>query len=121
MKTILIVEDTQDYAENLKYSLSKAGYNAIIASGGKEGFEKAISGKPDLILMDLMMPDQDGIETTIQIRQQSSLNDVPVVFLTSVTAGENVVTSVNGKDFPTISKMIDQDKLLDKIRDYLKE
>jgi len=116
MKTILIVEDTVDYAENLKYSLSNAGYNAVIALGGKEGVEKAISIKPDLILMDIMMPDQDGVETTIQIKAKL---DVPVIFLTSVTAGEDVVTAVNGKDFQTISKMIDQDKLLNKISESL--
>jgi DNA-binding response OmpR family regulator len=119
MKTVLIVEDTEDYAENLRFILSQAGYSVVVALDGKEGLEKAIRIKPDLILMDLLMPEQDGVETTIKIKEEESLKDVPVIFLTSVTAGENVVTSVNNRDFVTISKMIDQEKLLNRLREYL--
>jgi len=119
MKTVLIVEDTQDYAENLKFILLKAGYNAVIASDGKEGLEKAIQIKPDLILMDILMPGQDGVETTSKIKEDESLKDTPVIFLTAVTAGDNVFTSVNGKNFLTISKMVDYKTLLSKIREVL--
>jgi len=121
MKTVLIVEDTKDYAENLRVILLQAGYNVVVALDGKEGLEQAIHIKPDLILMDLLMPEQDGVETTIKIKENESLKNVPVIFLTAVTSGEDVTTSVNGKDIFTISKMVNQEKLLNKIREYLEK
>ncbi len=119
MKTILIVEDTEDYAENIRFLLTQAGYNVVVAADGGEGFETAMRIKPDLILMDVMMPVQDGVQTTALLRQQPSLKEVPVIFLTAVTAGESVRMDVDGQDYPTISKMTDMSKLLDRIRQYL--
>ena len=119
MKTVLIVDDTKDYAENLRIILSHAGYNVVVALGGLEGLAQAISIKPDLILMDLLMPQQDGVQTTIKIREQGSLKNVPIIFLTAVTAADNAITSVDSKDFLTVSKMADQEILLNKIQKYL--
>jgi two-component system alkaline phosphatase synthesis response regulator PhoP len=119
MKTILIVDDTEDFAENTRFSLSRAGYNVVLAVDGKEGFEQAMRVKPDLILMDVLMPQQDGVETVAKINEHETLKDIPVIFLTSVTAGSNVVMSVKGKDYPGISKLADFDKLLAKIRSCL--
>ena len=121
MKTVLIIDDTEDYVGILKSILLKAGYSVVVASDGREGLKEAIRAKPDLILMDLLMPEQDGVETTIKIREQESLKDVPVIFLTAVTGGEEAITSVNGKDFLMVSKMTGAEKLLKKIREYLEK
>lgn len=121
MKTVLVVEDTEDYAENLRFVLAGAGYKVVVASDGRDGLEKAIRIKPDLILMDVLMPGLDGVQATIMVREQAALKDVPIVFLTAVTAGENVVMSVKGQDYPAISKLRDQEDLLKLVRGYLRE
>ena len=119
MKTILLVEDTREYAESIKYLLEKKGYGVVIAVNGRDGLDKAVSNRPDLILMDVFMPELDGVQAAAQIRAREQLKDVPVIFLTSVTAGDNVVVDVEGKDFPAISKLAAHAVLLAKIRKCL--
>ena len=119
MKTVLIVEDTADYAENLKFTLERAGYNVVVAADGKAGLQEALRLVPDIILMDLLMPDQDGAETTAKIREFTGLKDVPIVFLTAVTAAANAVVSVTGQPYPAISKMLDQQQILAYVRRHM--
>ncbi|MBF0595241.1 MAG: response regulator [Candidatus Omnitrophica bacterium] len=121
MKTILIIDDTEDYAESLRFVLERAGFRVVFAGNGKNGLEKAVEIKPDLILMDVLMPEQDGVQTTLLIREQPALNNIPVLFLTAVTAGEHVVMSVKGQDYPAISKMADHGRILEKIRQCLEK
>ena len=82
-KKILIVDDEQDIVELLKYNLEKEGYKCYTASNGEEGVAKARAKKPDLILLDIMMPKVDGIEACRQIRADDSLSDVFIAFLTA--------------------------------------
>jgi len=122
MKTILIVEDTEDYSDALKHTLTQKGYNVVVAATGQEGLAKAISEKPDLILMDVMLPDQDGAETVLQIKEQPFLTNVRIVFLTALTSdsksGDNTIM-VQGWDYPSISKMLDQDEIVKRVAQYL--
>lgn len=119
MKTILIVEDTKDYADSLQFIISRAGYNVVLAADGEEGLQKALHIKPNLILMDVLMPGQDGAETTMKIREQPTLKDIPIIFLTALATEKNEDFLVNGLKYPAISKMMDQQDILDKIREYI--
>jgi two-component system alkaline phosphatase synthesis response regulator PhoP len=83
VKKILIVDDEQDIVELLKYNLEKEGYKCYTASNGEEGVAKAKDKKPDLILLDIMMPKVDGIEACRQIRADDSLSEVFIAFLTA--------------------------------------
>lgn len=80
---ILVVDDEPDILEILQYNLEKEGYTVRVAGNGKKGVEEAKSFLPDLILLDIMMPDQDGVETCRQIRGLSELQNVYVIFLTA--------------------------------------
>ena len=80
---ILVVDDEPDILEILQYNLEKEGYIVRVASNGKKGVEEARAFLPDLILLDIMMPDQDGVETCRQIREISDLQNVYVIFLTA--------------------------------------
>jgi two-component system alkaline phosphatase synthesis response regulator PhoP len=82
-KKILIVDDEQDIVELLKYNLEKEGYKCYTAANGEEGVAKAKAKKPDLILLDIMMPKVDGIEACRQIRADDTLSDVFIAFLTA--------------------------------------
>lgn len=80
---VLVVDDESDILELLKYNLSKEGYDVKTASNGIKGVEIAKSFVPDLILLDIMMPKQDGVETCRQIREIPELANVFVIFLTA--------------------------------------
>lgn len=80
---ILIVDDESDIVELLKYNLSKEGYHVKTAQNGMEGVEKAKTFNPDLIILDIMMPKQDGVETCRRIREIPELANSFVIFLTA--------------------------------------
>lgn len=80
---ILVVDDEPDILELLKYNLEKEGFNVKVCSDGISGVEKAKTFLPDLILLDVMMPKQDGIETCRQLREIPELNNPYIVFLTA--------------------------------------
>jgi two-component system alkaline phosphatase synthesis response regulator PhoP len=80
---ILLVDDEQDILEFLSYNLKKEGYDVFIATNGKEAVTVAKKENPDLIILDVMMPDMDGIETCREIREIPSLKNVVIAFLTA--------------------------------------
>jgi two-component system, OmpR family, alkaline phosphatase synthesis response regulator PhoP len=80
---ILLVDDDPDIIELLAYNLSKEGYETASALDGIQAVETAKTFKPDLILLDVMMPRQDGIETARQLRQLSEFKDTYILFLTA--------------------------------------
>jgi len=81
--TILLVDDEEDIVEFLSYNLAIEGYKVITANNGKKAIEKAKKHRPSLIIMDVMMPEVDGISAVQEIRKISELNDTIIVFLTA--------------------------------------
>lgn len=82
-KKILLVDDEQDILEILSYNLEKEGYKVFTANNGNEGIAKAKEIIPDLILLDVMMPEKDGIETCQEMRQIKDLQKTLIVFLSA--------------------------------------
>ncbi|KIA88229.1 MULTISPECIES: response regulator transcription factor [Kaistella] len=82
-KKILLIDDEQDILEILSYNLEKEGYEVFTASNGNEGIEKAKQIIPDLILLDVMMPEKDGIETCQDLRKIKELQKTLIVFLSA--------------------------------------
>jgi two-component system alkaline phosphatase synthesis response regulator PhoP len=80
---VLIVDDEPDILDLLDYNLSKEGYRVKTASNGKKAVDLAGKFLPDLILLDIMMPHQDGVETCRQIRENPDLYNTFIVFLTA--------------------------------------
>ena len=80
---ILIVDDEVDILDLLEYNLEKEGYEVIKAMDGEEAIRKSREHKPDMILLDIMMPNLDGIETCRRIRAIKGLEKVFIVFLTA--------------------------------------
>ncbi len=80
---ILLVDDEPDIVEFLSYNLKKEGYEVLTASNGKDAIEIAKKELPQLIVLDVMMPDMDGIETCREIREQKGLSEVLIAFLTA--------------------------------------
>ncbi len=80
---VLIVDDEEDIVEILQYNLQKAGYIVFVAKDGREALKKAIKHQPDLVLLDIMMPVMDGIQTCEKMRMIPELQKTIIVFLTA--------------------------------------
>ncbi|HRX93296.1 MAG TPA: response regulator transcription factor [Chitinophagaceae bacterium] len=81
---VLIADDEPDILEILKYNLSNEGYEVVTARDGDEAFEKAKRTKPDLIVLDIMMPKKTGVEVCQLLRSQSAFKETMIIFLTAV-------------------------------------
>ena len=89
--TILAVDDIATNIMLLKVVLSRAKYKIVTASGGYEAIEKASKETPDLILLDIMMPDLDGYEVIKHLKADPVTQDIPVIFLTALHNPEDIV------------------------------
>ncbi len=83
---ILCIEDDPDMIEFIKLILGNAGYTVIGADGGAEGLEAMRREKPDLVLLDLMMPEMDGADVLLHKKNDESIRDIPVIALTAMDA-----------------------------------
>jgi len=82
---ILIVEDNEDNEELMRFLMERAGYEVITAENGLDGVEVARREKPDIILMDLSLPELDGWSAARQIKQDPELKDIPLIAVTAHT------------------------------------
>lgn len=82
-KKILIVEDNRDSLEILSLRITSIGYEAIKAHNSKEAIQGAEAEQPDLILMDMDLPDVDGVKTTAMLRQSPKTSHIPIVAITA--------------------------------------
>jgi two-component system, cell cycle response regulator DivK len=82
-KTILVVEDQDDLRRILALALKSAGFNVVEAANGAVGVAKALSEKPDLILMDIQLPVLDGYEAIRQIRAAEGMEAIPIIAVSS--------------------------------------
>ncbi len=113
MKKILVIDDEPDIVFLIKLILEKEGYKVIEANSGSEGLELAKKEKPDLILLDVMMPDMLGWEVSKKIKADKELSKIPVAMLTVKSAAEDKLKSLEeARADWHIAKPIDREKLL---------
>jgi two-component system cell cycle response regulator DivK len=112
---ILYVEDNDDNVYMLKNRLSRAGFSVIVATDGAQGVVMATSEQPDLILMDLTLPDIDGEEATRRIKSDPATNRIPIIALTAnaMNSDREKAIAAGCDDFDT--KPVDMPRLLAKI------
>jgi two-component system, cell cycle response regulator DivK len=121
MPKILMVEDNEENRDSLSRRLQRRGYAIVTAADGNAGLAMAQSEKPDLILMDMNMPELDGWEATRQIKATEELRDIPVLALTAhALAGDRErALEVGCADYHT--KPVDFSKLLAQIEAILQK
>lgn len=119
-KRILVVDDEEDILEFLGFYLKKSGYRVEVASNGIEAIEKAGEFLPDLILLDVMMPEMDGYETCAAIRKEKQLQDVLIAFLTARHEDESQIEGLEIGADDYISKPIKPKVLVSKIESLLR-
>jgi CheY-like chemotaxis protein len=119
MATILIVDDQPGFVEILKLNLRHAGYNVETASDGAEAFQKVLAAKPDLILLDVVMPIVDGFSVLETLKADPDLRDIPVMMLTARDQAHDLARGHHhGADF-YMTKPFDREDLLLAIRRLL--
>lgn len=112
-KTILVVDDEKELGETVKMMLEVAGgYRVITAFDGKEGIKKAYTFKPDLILMDIKMPEMDGLDALKIIKENDSTMAIPVIMLTACAEDVYRLKASQLYDEDYLIKPIKTDELL---------
>lgn len=118
--TILLVDDEDDILEFIGYNLEKEGFNVLTAKNGQKGIELAQKHQPDLILLDLMMPKMDGIETCEHIRADVALKNILIVFLTARGEDYSQIAGYSAGADDYIAKPIKPKVLISKIKAILR-
>lgn len=118
-KRILVIEDTEDNRQILRDLLTTAGYEVLEATDGEMGLAMAAQHKPDLVLMDIQLPQIDGYEATRRIKADPALKHIPVVAVTSYAlSGDEEKTRAAGCD-GYIAKPFSPRQLLGKVRELI--
>jgi two-component system alkaline phosphatase synthesis response regulator PhoP len=117
---ILLVDDEPDILEFLSYNLKKEGYNVFTANNGKEAITVAKKENPQLIMLDVMMPDMDGIETCREIREIPGLKDVMIAFLTARSEDYSQIAGFDVGADDYINKPIKPRVLISRIKALLR-
>ena len=94
MPKILSIEDDVDLQQVVAYVLKKKGWEVIFAYDGKDGLEKAIELKPDLILLDMMLPGLNGIEVITELKANAATKAIPVIVMTAFPSDAQFIESV---------------------------
>jgi len=118
-KKAIIVEDHPDLMEILSLQLEALGYSVISANNGMEGVEKAVTEKPDLILMDIMMPGMDGREATRRIRSNPETKDIPILAATVLFTESDLRSCIEAGCNDYIVKPFSHQELREKIMNFI--
>lgn len=120
-KTILVVDDEAEIRKVLMMRLSSAGYETIEAGNGKDAFNIAKEKKPDLIILDIMMPGMDGMSTSQQLKDNESTKNIPIVFLTGLQDKDSEQTNHLSGDNIIFAKPYDSNELLAMVKKLIGE
>jgi DNA-binding response OmpR family regulator len=122
---ILLIDDDPDFVEATKVVLESRPYEIITALGGEEGLKKAREEKPDLVLLDVIMPDIDGFQVCQQLKKDLQLSQIPVIMITSfsekyreTSIGMSQGLSLEAEDF--VDKPVAPAELLIRVEKWLK-
>ena len=120
-KKILVVEDEPNIIKLVTFILESNGYEVIPACIGSEGIEKAKAEKPDLIVLDVMMPEMDGFEVAKILNADPATKDIPILMLSSKAQFEDKMKGIDSGATDYITKPFEKEELLQKVKECLEE
>lgn len=115
LKKILVVDDEPDILEIISYNLIKEGYEILTAKNGIEGLEKAASFKPDLVILDIMMPKMNGIELCKILRSKPEYNDTLIILLTALSDESSQIKGLESGADDYVNKPISPKVLVSRV------
>ena len=113
-RKVLIVDDEQDVLKVLKVRLKANGFNVVLASDSIEAFTMASKEKPDLIILDIMLPGGGGFVVAERLKQSQATHSIPIIFLTGVPGGEEKAYQLGASGY--VMKPYHPDELLETIQ-----
>lgn len=119
-KRILLVDDEKDILEFLSYNLEKEGYTVLTAHSGVKAIKEARKFKPHIIVLDVMMPNMDGIETCRQLRQYTELKETIILFLTAKNEEYSEIEGFNSGADDYITKPIKPKSFVSRINAFMR-
>jgi DNA-binding response OmpR family regulator len=120
MKKILVVDDQPDNVFILQDRLKRAGFEVIAAYEGETGIQKATEEKPDLILLDIMMPDISGFDVCRRLVGNDETKNIPIILVTALTDAEDIKEGFDAGAFDYIKKPFNRDEMLARINSALR-
>ena len=121
-KRILVIDDEADIRMYLSTLFQDNGYEVITANNGKEGFEKAVAEKPDLITLDITMPEESGVRAYRGLLDDEATKEIPIIIITGVSIDFKKFIETRKQVKPPVAyfeKPIDRDALLEKVKDLI--
>lgn len=119
MSKILIVDDSPTEVEFVSAILSQAGYKVTWAKNAQEGIDKALKERPDLILMDVVMPGMNGFQATRQLRRKAETSEIPILMLTTKDQETDRIWGLRNGATTYMCKPPEKEKLLEEVRGLL--
>ena len=119
-QSILVVDDSSMNLEIITAQLEKRGYIALVARSGQEAVERAESAHPDLILLDVLMPGINGFETCRRLKQRDATRDIPVIFMTALTATDDKIEGFRVGAVDYVTKPINAEEVATRVETHLK-
>lgn len=116
MSTVLIVEDEQPIRQMLGFALGRAGFESLEAKDARQAREHISVQRPDLILMDWMLPDTSGVELTRRLKKEISTQHIPIIMLTARTEESDKITGLNAGADDYVSKPFSPGELIARIQ-----
>ncbi len=121
MAKILVIEDEPNILKLVSFILKSSHYSTLEANCGKDGIEKARKEKPDLIVLDVMMPNMDGFEVAKILTADKATKGIPILMLSSKAQFEDKMKGIDSGATDYITKPFEKEELLEKVREFLKE
>ena len=118
-KKILVVDDSKTALFIVTTILKRAPYELVVAHDGQQALEVAASERPDLILMDVVMPRKTGFEACRELKQREDTKNIPVILVTTRGEEENIKTGFESGCNDYITKPVNAQELLAKVRDHI--
>jgi len=119
-KRILVVDDNRLIVSLLKVNLTSAGYEVLTAADGFQGLAIAVAERPDLIILDVMMPEMDGFEVARQVRNNTLIAHVPIIMLTARSASDSIVAGLDSGADDYMAKPFDINEVLARVKAHLR-
>jgi signal transduction histidine kinase len=119
-QSVLVVDDVPLNLEIITSQLEKRGYVTLVARSGQEAVERAESAQPDLILLDVVMPGIDGFETCRRLKQREATRDIPVIFMTALTAIDDKIEGFRVGAVDYVTKPINAEEVATRVVTHLK-
>ncbi|MFA5103823.1 MAG: response regulator [Candidatus Margulisiibacteriota bacterium] len=121
MKNILVIEDVEDHLEIVKLILEQHGYNILVATTGLEGLKCARANSPDLVILDVVLPEMNGYEVCKEIKNGADTKEMPVIMLSVRSNPEDIETAYKAGANKYITKPFNLEDLIKEVKKQLGE